>query len=182
MPTTFTTTYIIAQIFGILALVACFASPMFKKKWQIFLVAIFSNLFVGLNYVLLGEIVPGLMTLFGIGQCALCIYHTLRDKPIPALETSAFTLLGIVMSFASIIANWTGIFVAGAVVSYNVSVAVKKEQMVRLFLLINYGSWLAYDVLIGAAALLSHGVGFISTSIALISYMIKERTKNTQSV
>ena len=46
--------YLIAQAFGIFATLCCFAMPLFKKKWQMLLVNVASNLFFILNLLLLG--------------------------------------------------------------------------------------------------------------------------------
>ena len=165
--------YILAQFFGICSMVSCFLVPMFKKKWQIFLGVAFNNLFIGLNFVLLGEVVSGLMNLFGIAQCLLCIYHVTREKPVPVAETIFFTALGTLMSISGL-TRLIGVLPLIAVASYNISVFVRKEQLVRKFLLINAGAWVLYDALILSTSLLGHMIGLVSTALALWKYREKK--------
>lgn len=167
--------YILAQAFGICATISCFLVPMFKKKWQILTGAIFNNLFIGLNFILLGETVSGLMSLFGIVQCLLGIYHVIREKPVPIAETVIFTIVGITMSLGGL-TKLIGVLPLIAVVSYNISVFVRNEQTIRKFLLLNAGAWVLYDALIMATSFFGHAIGFTSTALALWRYRDKEKS------
>lgn len=185
--------YIIAQIFGICSMISCFLVPMFKKKWQIMTGAIFNNLFIGLNYILLGQTFSGLISLFGIVQCSLVIFHVVREKPVPIAETFIFAAIAMVttcfgpfaalsgMPFVQVLIAYFikqyGILPIIAIVSYNISALVRKEQSVRLFLLINAGAWVLYDALILSTAFFGHIIGFVSTAIALFVYREKKKAE-----
>ncbi len=185
--------YIIAQIFGVCSMISCFLVPLFMRKWQIMTGAIFNNLFIGLNLLLLGQLFSGLMSLFGIVQCLLVIFHVVREKPVPLAETFVFAAISIAtacvgpflamrdLPFAQILMNYFlkqyGILPIIASLSYNVSVLVRKEQTVRLFLLINAGAWVLYDGMILSTAFFGHMIGLVSTAFALWKYREKRKAE-----
>ena len=154
-------------------MISCFLVPLFKKKWQILTGAMFNNLFIGLNFVLLGETFSGLVSLLGIVQCVLAIWHVVREKPVPLAESIVFAIIGVSMSLGGL-TKIIGILPVIAIVAYNISVFVPKEQTVRKFLLLNAGAWLLYDALIMSTSFFGHIIGFVSTAIALFKYREKK--------
>lgn len=172
--------YIIAQIFGILATLCCFAMPLFKKKWQMLVILEFGNLFFILNLLLLGAhegnlflnasamIVNGVSFVQGI----LSYLHVQKQTPVTTAENIIFLILYVGLGALGFNRALDLLPIIASVFNM-LAVFQKDEQKTRYLVLINASIFCTYFILIGSTSLFAELMAIISTVIGLIKYRKK---------
>lgn len=172
--------YLLAQGSGIFATLCCFAMPLFKKKWQMLLVNVASNLFFILNLLLLGAHEGNLfanstamiVNWVSLVQVLISYWHVQKEKPVTTTENIIFLLLyvglgfigwGRALDFLPIIAS----------VFNMLAVFQKDEQKTRFLVLCNASIFCTYYIIIGSTSLLAELMAVITTVIGLIKYRKK---------
>ena len=183
--------YWIGQGFGILAMICELMMPQFKHKWQMLVVNIFINSFLGLNLLFLGRIGSGIF-LFAVAvvQAIVNLIHTLREKPPKKWEYALFFLLYVGLGFYGFFTSPTyvpGINgrnllellpISGAVFSM-LFVSTREERKARYFLLACNMHWTVYHAIIGSTSVLGAICSSVSCTIAIIRNR-KKASENAQ--
>lgn len=77
--------FVIAQVFGILGVVASVCSMQFKKRKQIFIALLLLNLFSALNFIFLGTFTSAYICLFAILEMAINYVFERKKSQSPKL-------------------------------------------------------------------------------------------------
>ena len=177
--------YYIGQALGLAATVCTIILPFFKKKWQILILNICVNLFIALNFVLIGQIgSAAFLCTVAIFQSIVSMVHDNKGTPISLVEKILFLALYVGFGFFGIFTapgfvpeiNATNLLelmpIVGALMLM-FSVFSKSEQTMRKFLLCNATIWTIYTAIVGSTAFFTDLVCMISTTSALIKYRKK---------
>jgi len=172
--------YYIAQAFGILATLCCFAMPLFKRKWQMLLINVGGNLFFILNLLLLGANEGNLfanstamiVNLVSLVQVLLSYRHVQKETAVTNVENIVFLLLYVGMGFIGFQRALDLLPIVASV--FNMSAVFQKdEQKTRYLVLFNASIFCTYYIIIGSTSLLAELMAVITTVIALIKYRKK---------
>ena len=173
--------YLEAQTAGILATLCCFAMPLFKKKWQMLLVNVASNLFFILNLLLLGLHETGdlfanatamIVNVVSLVQVLISYWHVKKDSPVTTAENIIFLLLYVGMGFIGFNRALDFLPIIASVFNM-LAVFQKDEQKTRLLVLCNASIFCSYYIIIGSTSLLAELMAVITTVIGLIKYRRK---------
>lgn len=172
--------YFIAQAFGILATLCCFAMPLFKKKWQMLMINIGGNLFFILNLLLLGANEGNLflnstamiVNWISLVQVLLSYWHVQKQTPVTKAENIIFLLLYVGMGFIGFQRALDLLPIIASVFNM-LAIFQKDEQKTRYLVLFNASIFCAYYIIIGSTSLLAELMAVITTVIALIKYRKK---------
>lgn len=172
--------YLIAQAFGILATLCCFAMPLFKKKWQMLMINIGGNLFFILNLLLLGANEGNLfanstamiVNWVSLVQVLLSYWHVKKDTPVTKAENIIFLLLYVGMGFIGFHRALDLLPIVASVFNM-LAVFQKDEQKTRYLVLFNASIFCTYYIIIGSTSLLAELMAVFTTVIALIKYRKK---------
>lgn len=172
--------YYIAQAFGIFATLCCFIMPLFKKKWQMLLVNVASNLFFILNLLLLGANEGNLfvnstaviVNMVSLLQVLLSYWHVQKEKPVTKTENIIFLLLYVGLGFIGFNRALDLLPIIASVFNM-LAVFQRDEQKTRYLVLCNASIFCAYYIIIGSTSLLAELMAVITTLIALIKYCKK---------
>ena len=175
-------TYIAGQVLGIIATIQCIVEPFFKKKWQMLVNEIFENLFMALNYLLIGAVGSEFfMCLVAVAQSFVSYVHTQRDTKVTMAEKVVFFVLYVGCGFFGLLTapgyvpgiNYQNMLemlpIIGAVLNM-ITVFVRDEQKTRKFLLSNALVWCVYTAIIMSTTFFAELLAAVSTSIALYKY------------
>lgn len=173
--------YIEAQAFGILATLCCFGMPLFKRKWQMLLVNVASNLFFILNLLLLGLHETGdlfanatamIVNLVSLVQVLLSYWHVKKATPVTTPENIVFLLLYVGLGFIGFNRALDFLPIVASVFNM-LAVFQRDEQKTRILVLCNASLFCAYYIIIGSTSLLAELMAVVTTVIALIKYRKK---------
>ena len=172
--------YYIAQAFGIFATLCCFIMPLFKKKWQMLLVNVASNLFFILNLLLLGANEGNLfanstamiVNWVSLVQVLLSYWHVQKDTPVTKVENIIFLLLYVGLGFVGFNRALDFLPIIASVFNM-LAVFQKDEQKTRFLVLCNASIFCTYYIIIGSTSLLAELMAVITTLIGLIKYRKK---------
>ena len=172
--------YVIAQAFGILATLCCFAMPLFKRKWQMLMINIGGNLFFILNLLLLGANEGNLfanstamiVNLVSLVQVLLSYWHVQKETPVTKAENIIFLILYVGMGFIGFHRALDLLPIVASVFNM-LAVFQKDEQKTRYLVLFNASIFCTYYIIIGSTSLLAELMAVITTVIALIRYRKK---------
>lgn len=173
--------YIIAQAFGILATLCCFAMPLFKRKWQMLLITVGSNLFFILNLMLLGLHETGnplanatAMIVNGVSlvQVLLSYRHVQKGSAVTKAENIIFLILYVGLGSIGFNRALDILPIVGSVFNM-LAVFQKDEQKTRYLVLCNASIFCAYYIILGSTSLLAELMAVITTVVALIKYRKK---------
>ena len=156
------TTFIIAQAFGIIAVILGFVSYQMKSRKSILLLQIATSVVFCVHYLLLGALPALVLNALGIVLKAVYILRNSKnDKLLPVIF--AITM-GIAGTFSW--QNTFSIFVILGLVINTLFLSSKNAQTIRYSILVTSPMVIVYNV-----AVLSFG-GIIYESIAIISSVI----------
>lgn len=168
---------VVGQAIGIVLTVLCVFTPQCKRKWQMALIAIVSNLISAFNFLLLGRVSGCGVATVAIVQATVAIVHTKKGNAPGGIEIGVFGVLYILGGLLPDI-------VAGTLSSFRPLDALpmlaallflgylsqREEQRMRLFLLGNAGIYLIYDAIILSTQFFAQLFTVISVLIALRRY------------
>jgi len=170
--------YLEAQAFGVFATLCCFAMPLFKKKWQMLLVNVASNLFFILNLLLLGLHETGdlfanatamIVNVVSLVQVLISYWHIQKKIPVSTGENIVFLLLYVGMGFVGFNRALDLLPIVASVFNM-LAVFQKDEQKTRILILFNASIFCLYYIIIGSTSLLAELLAVITTVIALVKY------------
>ena len=172
---------IVGQIIGIILTVLCVVSPQFQRKWQMAAMAILSNVLSVLNFLLLVQISACGVSAVAILQAIFAIRHTRKGTSPDKIEIFIFAFFYVFGGMLPYIVSGTlsafrpidVLPIIGALMFLGY-LAQKKEQRMRLFLLMNILVYLVYNAIILSTQFFAQLVALISVVVALIRYRKKE--------
>lgn len=174
--------YIFGQAFGLLATLCCIIVPFFSKKWQMLATNIAINLFMMLNFTLIGEISTAtwLCALASI-QSVLSLVHTLRDTPTSTFEQILFWILYPLVGLIGLIGAPGFVFelslrnliellpICGSLLSMSF-VFTRDEQKARYLLLATSTVWASYAAIMGATSFFAEFISILVDLAAILKY------------
>jgi hypothetical protein len=162
--------YYIAQFLGILVTIGVILTLQLKKKKQMLVVSVFVNAFSAANILLLDGFNSGVVVCsVAVLQLFLSLWHEHKNTEAGTAEKIIFLILyaaggllgyKIPMDLLSTV----------AAVFYMLAVFQKKEQNIRLMLLVNLSLWTVYHGVLGSTAVFAQIAGIISSLIALYRF------------
>ena len=168
--------YYIAQICGILVTLGVILTMQLKKKKQMFIVSVLVNALSAANILLLDGFSSGVVVMFvAILQLTLSLLHEKKGTESGTVEKIIFLVLYV----AGGIIGYTSpldILSTVAAVFYMLAVFQKKEQNVRLMLLVNLSLWTVYHSILGSTAVFAQIAGIVSSLIALYRFRKNGKT------
>ncbi len=169
--------YYIAQILGILVTLGVILNLQLKKKKHMLILSVFINVMSAVNILLLDGFNSGVtVCLVAVVQLFVSLWHEYKKTDVSLAEKLIFLVL-YVMGGVLGYNNPLDILSIVAAVFYMLAVFQKKEQNIRLMLLVNLGTWTVYHSIIGSTAVFAQVAGLISSLIALYRYRNKDKAK-----
>lgn len=164
------TFFIIAQIFGILGIIASVCSMQFKERRQIFIALLLLNLFSALNFVFLGTMASAYVCFFAIVEMLINHLFERKKQPVPKWVVMLYVAINIALGTLGF-AGWLDILPILCALLFCVTVLMKQEQNIRKATLVNQTLWLIFDLSVGAYFFaISNVLTIISTGIAIWRY------------
>lgn len=167
-------TYYVAQVLGILVTIGVIVTLQLKKKKQMLVVSVLVNAMSAANILLLDEFNSGVIVCgVAVFQLLLSIIHEYKGTQPSRAEQIVFLVLyvtGGVLGYHSPV----DLLSIVAAVFYMLAVFQKKEQNIRIMLLVNLSLWTVYHTILGSTAVFAQIAGVISSLIALYRYRKKE--------
>ena len=172
--------YWIGQAFGIIATITGIIIPLFKKKWQMLIMSITTNIFCTLNLIFLGEIGSGIFLFTAASiQGVVNIIHSLKDTASKLWENILFLLIYLAVGIYGLVTKEG--FVPGinaqnllemlpiiAVMLNMLFVCSTREKTARLFFVSCNVVWTTYNLIILSTAAFGSGFAVVSGAITLI--------------
>lgn len=172
---------IIGQGIGILLTLLCIATPQFKKKWQMALCAVISNMMSGANFLLLGQVSSCGTAVVAVLQATSILLHIKWGKRPKKVENIFFLLLYIAGGFLPYLISgtmaefgWIDFMPIPGSLLLSGHLVQEDEQRMRWFLLANVTIYTVYDILVVSTQVFAHGFTFVSVILALIRYRKKQ--------
>lgn len=168
--------YYIAQVLGILVTIGVIFTLQMKKKKQMLILSVAVNLFSAANILLLDGFNSGVIVcLVAVLQLFFSIWHEIKQTDVGLVEKIIFLILYVAGGVIGIKVP-LDILSTVAAFFYMLAVFQKKEQNIRLMLLINLSTWTVYHAILGSTAVFAQIAGVISSLIALYRF---RKSKNT---
>lgn len=166
--------YYIAQILGVLVTIGVIVTLQMKKKKQMLIISVLVNAMTAANILLLDEFNSGvLVCAVAVLQLLISIFHEFKGTQPSKAEQIIFLVLyvtGGALGYHSPVDLLSSV----AAVFYMLAVFQKKEQNIRIMLLINLSLWTVYHAILGSTAVFAQVAGIISSLIALYRFRKKE--------
>lgn len=171
--------YYIGQFFGILVLVCTLVGNQLPKKWMMITVALFTNVFAGLNVLLLGQIGSAVVVnVVAVIQTLVALWHEHKKTKVSLAEKIIFFVAYVGCGLLGC-QSWMDILPVAGALMFLLSIFAKHEQGVRAFTVANAIIWIVYYVLIGSSTLFAQIGNLISNLIALWRYRARpEKSQN----
>ena len=174
--------YYLGQFFGLLATAASIILPLLRKKWMMLVTTTLINLFMALNFILIGEIgSAAALCIVAVVQCLVSLHHTLRKRTPARWETALFALLYLGFGFFGMMSAPDFVFglsahnllellpIFGSLCSMTF-VFIRDEQKARWVLLLTCAVWSVYTAIIGATTFFAQFISLLTTVAALLKY------------
>ena len=169
--------FVLAQIFGVLGMIANVLSMQMKKRKNILIMLLLLSLFSALNFLCLGSITGAFISLFGIVEMIINYIFEKNKKDVPIYVIVIYIIINIILGLLT----YKGLIDILPIVSsiaYVLGILNKKESNIRKLMLINQASWLTYDINQKAYAFaISNVLSIISNIIAMYRYDYKRSKK-----
>lgn len=169
--------FVIAQIFGILGIIASVLSMQFKNRKHILIVLFLLNLFSALNFIFLGNMTSSYICLFALVEMIINTSFELKNKEVPKWVVGIYIVINIalgMLTYKSII----DILPIACALIYCGTILTKKESNIRKLMLANQSTWLVFDLIVKAYTFsISNILTIISIAIAMYRYDYKGKNK-----
>lgn len=170
--------YYIAQFFGLLVTAGVIITQQLKKKKQMLIVSVFVNIFSAVNILLLDGFNSGVIVcIVAVLQLLMSIWHEFKNTDVRLAEKIIFLILYVGGGILGI-NNPIDLLSTFAALFYMLAVFQKKEQHIRLMLLVNLSTWTVYHAILGSTAVFAQIAGIVSSLIALYRYRNKDKNEN----
>lgn len=171
------TNYIIAQVFGALAMASSICSMQFKKRKTILIALLCLNVFSALNMVFLGSLSAAYITFFAIFEMLVNYLFERKGKTTPKYIVGLYVIGNIVIGALTFAKPLDVIPIVAAII-FCFTILTKNEQNIRKLTFLNQCLWLVFDICVGAYVLVcSNVLTLVSTAIAYYRYDKKSKEK-----
>lgn len=169
--------YYIAQILGVLVTVGVILTLQLKKKKQMLIVSVLTNAMTAVNILLLGEFNSGVIVCsVAVFQLLISLVHEHRNTEAGLAEKIIFLVLYVSGGILGYEVPFDLLSTVAAVF-YMLAVFQKKEQNIRIMLLVNLSLWTVYHAIMGSTAVFAQIAGIISSLTALYRYRNTNKIK-----
>lgn len=169
--------FILAQIFGILIIVANALSMQMKKKQQILIMFILANLFSTINFVLLQSYSGAIICFVAIIQTMINYFFDKKKKKLPKWLISSYIIAFILCGLITY-QTYLDILPILCSILYTTTIIQTREKNIRRITLINAILWLVYDFAAMAyTAGISDMVILISTLVGMYRFDFKKEKR-----
>ena len=166
--------FVIAQIFGVLGIISGILSMQFKKRKHILIALFLLNLFCGLNFLFLNNLTSTYICFFADIEMLVNYSFEVRKREVPKFVVGIYIIVNVFLGmlvFKGII-DFIPIICA---ILYCATVLTKKESNIRKLMFCNQSLWLIFDFIIGAyASCINALLTLISIVIGMIRYDYKK--------
>ncbi len=170
-------TFILAQIFGLLATTFNIIGVQSKKKKQILIFFIISNLCFAINFIFLKSYTGAIINFIAAIQTFINYQYERKEKTLPNYLITIY-LATVITCGVAFYRQVIDILPIVCSVLYTLTIVQKKEKNIRSLTLITTILWLIYDFIVGAyTATISNIIFCISNLIAIFKYDIKGKRK-----
>lgn len=169
--------FIVAQIFGILVIIANVLSMQMKKKKQIIFMFILANIFSAINFILLESYSGALICFFAIIQTYINKIFENKEKQVPKTVIGIYIIISIILGIITF-KNIIDILPIMCSILYIITIVQNKEKNIRKITLINIIIWIIYDITCKAyTAAISDTMMTISALIGIYKFDYKSKMK-----
>ena len=166
-----TEAFVLAQIFGLLALSVKVVGIQFKKKANILLLTIVSATLFTINYILLNAWSAAVICTVGaVVVLTIFLLEKRKKRKISWLIVLIFVALEII-PWAFFYQDWYDVLPLIGTLLWLTSMLQRDENRLRWFLIVNFIPWMIYGIITATyTAMLADVFSVTSTVIALIRY------------
>ena len=166
--------FVVAQIFGILGIIASVLSMQFKKRKHILIALLLLNLFSALNFVFLGSLSSAYVCFFAIIEMIINYIFEKNNKDVSKGVICIYIIINIILGMISY-KTLIDILPIACALLYCGTILTKKETNIRKLMLANQSTWLVFDIVVKAYTFsISNILTIISTLIAMKRYDYKK--------
>lgn len=167
--------FILAQIFGGIALILVVISYFINNKKKFLLLQIIANLFYGLSFAVNSALVAGLNTFISILRVLVLYLYEKKHKEPPIYLILIFSV-GYIIIGIIFFKNYYDIIVIITPILFTIAMWVKNMQLVRYLMLFPNAILVFYAILnqVYTTALLDF-IEIITIIVALITYYINKK-------
>jgi hypothetical protein len=176
-----TTTFIIAQIVGLICAGITAASVQMKHRRDIILLVVASGAAYSIAAWLMGAYSGMVMNAVGVLLAMVTYIYVRRNKPIPKLWFVGYEIIMIIV-WLFLYSSWYDILPLVAQTLFCFEMMSRKENNLRLFMMFNTTCWLVYNALLQLyTPIIGNVILLGSDTIALIRFR-KSRRKGRKYV
>lgn len=164
--------FIIAQTFGIIALILTVISVQFKTKEKIVMCSVLANIVVAIQFFLLNAITGGVISIINAIRCIVFYIYKKKDLKPSIITLIIFEIVAVISGCISWQNIWSLIPILVTVL-YTYGLWQDNVKVIRITTGIVGGGWAIYDLIVRAY------VGALQETSQLISAIIAiYRNKN----
>ena len=168
--------FIIAQTFGIIALILTVISVQFKTKEKIVMCSVLANIVVAIQFFLLNAVTGGVISIINAIRCIVFYIYKKKDLKPSIITLIIFEIVAVVSGCISWQNIWSLIPILVTIL-YTYGLWQDNVKVIRITTGIVGGGWAIYDLIVRAY------VGALQETSQLISAVISiYRNKNKEKV
>lgn len=153
---------IIAQVFGILALIALCYNYLQTDKKKFLQIQIISNILYGLQYLSLKAMSAFSMSIISIVRTLIFYKYEKDNKKIPIILLIVFELIIMMFGIFSY-TTWYSLIPTVVAMIFTIGVWIKDIRVTYIIAILCASSWIYYNLMVGAY------IGIICSIIELIA-------------
>ena len=162
--------FVIAQIFGVLGIIASVLSMQFKNRKHILITLFLLNLFSALNFLFLGNLTSSYVCFFAEIEMLVNYGFETRNKDVPKWVIGIYVIINIILGMLTYKSALDILPIVCALL-YCGTILTKKEANIRKLMLGNQSVWLIFDLIVKAYTFsISNILTIVSTLIAMYRY------------
>ena len=160
--------FIIAQAISVLTTAFAVLSMQFKSMKHVLICQLICNLLCSTTYVLLGAYSGSLICLIAIVQCLVVFFYN-KKRIQPHIAVILVFIALYIAASAILFQSFADVFSAMGAVFFAIGMTQKSSAAARRWYIANPVCWILYDIFaLAYGNILTHGIIFISTLIAII--------------
>ncbi len=162
--------FVIAQIFGILGIIAGILSMQFKNRKQILIALFLLNTFCSLNFVFLSNMTSAYICFFANIEMIINYCFEIRKRDVPRWIIGIYIVINIILGMITF-KNIVDIMPIVCAILYCGTILSKNESNIRKLMFFNQTLWLIFDFVVGAyASCINAFLTIVSVVIAMFRY------------
>lgn len=166
--------FVIAQVFGILGIIASVVSMQLKDRKHILIALFLLNLFSALNFLFLGSFSSTYVCFFAEFEMLINYCFEVKKKDVPKWVIGIYIVVNIILGMITYGSLLDLLPIVCAII-YCCTILTKKESNIRKLMLANQSIWLVFDLIVKAYTFsISNILTIVSTLIAMFRYDYKK--------